>query len=266
MYPNELEISKETQLEKIRENNKVYFNTGFNFLNQHNGIRPNKMHLLVAPTHVGKSTLTNSLISSIIENNEDVKILLYLTEETVEDFKGAISSMNANLEGFNKCVRVMVEDKKMSEEGIRDILEEAIIHFDFDLVFFDNITTSKIYMEKTSDKQAEVSLWLKDLLKATTLFLIAHTNGNNYNSELLDETHIRGSKTITNIAEFLYVMQPIRVNEQMFQYVRILKSRGQPTLNNFFRLAYSHSTRTITHDKPIDFDDFKAVFKLRNKL
>ena len=266
MIKQKLSINPNTKIANIYKQNKVHWFSKFNFINQHNGIRPNKMHLFIAPTHVGKSTLTHSLIIDLIVKNPTAKILLYLTEENANDFEVAISNFAENYEAISNQVTVMVEDKFKSDDEIKEYIETATMHDDFDLLFIDNITTSKLYMDKKTSTQSTIAIWLKSLLEDTTLFIVAHTNGNNYNTELLDETHIRGSKTITNITEFLYVMQPVRINDNLYQFVRVIKHRGQSPENKFFRLHYNKNKRCIDCDVPVSFDDFKDKFKLRNKL
>jgi hypothetical protein len=259
-------ISTKSSGEKLRIANTTYFHTRFNFIKQHNGLRPNKMHLFVAPTHVGKSTLTHALIDDLIIRNDGMKILLYLTEETLDDFETAISRFVIDGTKINENLTVMVEDKSCSDQEIMESIEDRLMHTEYHLLVVDNITTSKLYMDRKVDVQSTAAVWLKGLLTDTTLFLIAHTASNNYNTELLDETSIRGSKTISNITEFLYVMQPVRLNDSLQQYIRVVKHRGQEPDNKFFSLAYNSRLRTITEDLPCDFETFKSVFKLRNKL
>ena len=266
MYTKQIDINEKTAIKRSLDASKIYFNCKFNFINQHNGIRPNKFHLFVAPTHVGKSTFVHSLIESLIMDNDNIKILLVLTEETIHDFESAISLFIKDFKKINECLRVMVEDSNESEEDIMQYYQEAIEMHNPDIFFIDNITTSKLYISKTPSEQDAVATWLKTLTMKTTLFAIAHTNGNNYNTEMLDETHIRGSKTITNLVEFLYVMQPVRLNDSLYQYIRVIKHRGQSMLNSFFLLDYNKKTRTIKSDRPVEFDDFKSAFKLRNRL
>jgi len=266
MKKHKLNISKENNNKRLFEQGEIYYSTKFNFIYQHNGLRPNKMHLFIAPTHIGKSTLTHALINDLIEKNSEMKILLYLTEETVADFESAIAGFVDNFDEINKRVTVMVEDKTKSDDEIKESIETVIMHDDFDLFVIDNLTTSSLYMDRKVDVQSKAAIWLKGLLEDTTLYIIAHTNGNNYNVELLDETHIRGSKTITNITEFLYVMQPVRINDSLHQFIRIIKHRGQSPKNKFFKLLYNDLKRTITHDRATDFEHLKDVFKQRNKL
>jgi hypothetical protein len=261
-----LNINKEDISNRIIERNKIHIHTRFNFIKQHNGLRPNKMHLFIAPTHIGKSTLAHALINDLVEQNRNIKILLYLTEETVTDFETAIAGFVTNYEKLNKSLTVMVEDKSKDDKQIKDSIETTLFHGNYDLFIVDNLTTSKLYMDRKVDTQSEVSIWLKGLLQETTIFIIAHTTGNNYNTELLDETHIRGSKTITNITEFLYVMQPVRIGDRLTQFIRVIKHRGQSPANKFFRLEYDSQKKTIGSDRPADFEEFKELFRLRNKL
>jgi GTPase SAR1 family protein len=259
-------INADSNAERIKINNTTFFHTRFNFIKQHNGLRPNKMHVFVAPTHVGKSTLTHALIDDLITRNDGMKVLLYLTEETLDDFETAVARFVIDGSKMNKSLTVMVEDKSCTDKEIMESIEDRLMHTDYQLLVVDNITTSKLYMDRKTDIQSSVAVWLKGLLTDTTLFLIAHTASNNYNTDLLDETSIRGSKTICNITEFLYVMQPVRLNDSLKQYIRIVKHRQQEPASKFFQLVYNSRLKTITEDHPCNFEDFKSVFKLRNKL
>lgn len=251
--------------DSLKEQRNVYYKTNFNFILQHNGIRPNKMHLLIAPTGVGKSSLTHSIIDDLINQNENIKILLYLTEETKQDFKNAIVGFGYNSENFNKKLTVMVEDVNLDEEQIKDAIETEVLHNEYDLIIFDNLNTSKLYPDEVK-KQSAAAIWLKTLTKESALYLIAHTSGNNYNTDMLDETNIRGSKTICNLAEFLYVLQPVRINNSLFQFIRIIKHRNQHPKDKFFKLLFCEKTKTIKGDRVSDFEHFKDLFKQRNKL
>lgn len=266
MKAQKLNINTQTITQRKSEQETIYYDTKFDFIRQHNGIRPNKMHLFIAPTHVGKSTLTHALIYDLVKMNKGMKILIYLTEETVKDFETAVSNFVYNFEDVNESISIMVEDKTKTDEEIKNAIETKLFHSKVDLFVIDNITTSKLYLDRKVSVQSDISIWLKSLLTETTLYIIAHTNGNNYNTEILDETHIRGSKTITNITEFMYVMQPISLNDSLFQFVRILKHRGQAVQNKFFKLSYNDKLRTIEHDRVSDFKHFKEVFTQRNRL
>jgi hypothetical protein len=121
-------------------------------------------------------------------------------------------------------------------------------------------------MDKKTSQQSEIAMWLKDFTKNTTLFIIAHSNGDGYEDKFLNENDIRGSKSITNLVEFLYILQPIRVGDKLFQFVNIIKHRGQNISGKFFRLFYSHELKSFDRDLKIEFKDIKEVFKQRNTL
>jgi len=265
MYTEEIIIDRELIAKHKDKNETIYFNSKFNFLNQHNGIRPNKMHLLIAPTHVGKSTLVHSIIDSTVVDNNNISVMLYLTEETTDDYISAISHFVDGDEIKGK-IRCMVEDKTETDESIKKAITQAIDMHKPKIFFIDNVTTCKLYQDRGTEKQSETAMWLKSLLKKTTLFIVAHTNGNDYNKEMLNENHIRGSKTITNITEFMYVLQPIKLNNTLYQYLRIIKHRGQSMRDNFFLLIWDGKSRTMSGDMPKNFDDFKELFSVRNKL
>ena len=261
-----LNTTKKTMEERDAINNTLFYDTKFNFLKQHNGIRPNKFHLFIAPTGVGKSTLTRSLIYDMLEKNKDMRIFLYITEETIEDFETATCRFLGGFNQFGGRLEIGVEKKELTEEGVKEDIENYVFHNDYDLFIIDNITTSKIYLGKPPNIQDEAAMWLKGLLRDTTLFVIAHTNGNEYDKSLMDESHVRGSKSITNLVEFLYILQPIRLNDSLYQFVRIIKSRNQEPLNKFFKLIYNSKERSIDRDSPRNFEEFKMLFKQRNTL
>lgn len=265
MRVENLEFNPDNARKSLAEQRKVYFETKFNFIRQHNGIRPNKLHLFIAPSGVGKSSVTQALIDDLILKNKEMKILLYLTEESKEDFRNAMTAFTYNHKEINQRVHVMREDITKSEKEIKDSLETALFHNDYDLVILDNITTSKLYPDNVRE-QTNTSVWLKSLLPEAALYVIAHTSKNNHNSEMLDETSIRGCKTISNLAEFLYVLQPVRINSSLFQFIRLIKHRGQHPKEKFFKVVFDQQLKAISGDKISSFDDFKEIFKLRNKL
>ena len=98
------------------------------------------------------------------------------------------------------------------------------------------------------------------------VFLIAHTNTDNYGDRFLTETDIRGGKTITNIAEFLYILQPITIGSMLRQFIHIRKHRGQNVDDKFFGLNYNKHIKAIESDFVAPFEKIKESFKLRNKL
>lgn len=266
MYPEQIELDNE-KLKELRSNqHECNFRSKYNFFNEHNGIRNNKMHLLIAPTGAGKSTLIRSVFFDVINNNRDKKILIWLTEETKDEFYSEISNYATDSDVLQN-VRVISElQGYTNEDDTKKLIEEAIDLYDLDLLMVDNITTSNLYMDTSIKNQAELCKWFKGLCKSTALFIVAHTNNNNFNNRLLDENDIRGSRSITNLTEFLYVLQPVRINNSLFQFINIIKHRGQNIDNRFFMLKYNKQSKLFLEDVASTFDDINQLFKQRNKL
>lgn len=262
MFPDKADFSD------LENYNSESLKSRFNFLKQHGGLKSDKMHLLIAPTHSGKSTLTRTLLVDAMIMNPKKKFLLWLTEETKEEF----------LKEFKKCfphdqidpnnLRIFSQQNypETDHDKIKDFIQQCIDENYADFIFIDNITTSSIYVDKGTEKQASIANWLKTISKEVGLFIIAHTNGNDFNNRLLDETDIRGSKTITNLTEFLYVLQPIFINNTTYQFILIKKHRGESVDNKFFRLDYDKRLFSFKEDRVADFDDIAWLFQQRNLL
>jgi GTPase SAR1 family protein len=267
MYASKIELDEE-QIKKYKTNsNKIFFETKLNFLKCHRGIRPNKMHLLIAPTHAGKSTLVRSLLCDYVFRNKDAKVLLILSEETRQDFLTEFSN-TVPVHDVLSNIRVLSE-QDWSDTPIEEFeknINEHINYFGIDLVLFDNITTSKLYNDRSVKEQSAVSTWLKNLTKRTTMFLVAHSLGSDFNNRLLDENDIRGSKTITNLTEFLYILQPVYVGDKIYQFINIKKHRGQEVINKFYQLRYDKHLKAFDTDKAVNFEAIAEIFKQRNQL
>lgn len=244
---------------------KVFFKTKFAFLRSHRGIRKNKMHLLISPTHGGKSTTVRSVLFDIIMNNREKHVLIVLSEETIEEFKIEFSKTFPSHDILENVTLISEQDGAKDIEDTKKIIKEAIELTECDLVIYDNITTSVIYPDDNKTQESS-ALWLKSVSKKTTLFLVAHTNDTSGANKLLTESDIRGSKKLPNLVEFLYVLQPIVVGNKMFQFINIRKNRGQDTDNKLFRLYYNPMLSTFDKDMAVCFEDVKEVFKQRNKL
>ena len=266
MIPHKMDTTDAELALRAAQKKKTYNQSRFKFLSSHRGIRPNKFHLVIAPTHIGKSTLMTAVGVDFVLQNPGKKCLVVKTEESREDFESELSCFIQEHEGIKENLHCLIEDKDLSLGDLKKAYIECIEYYRYDLVIFDNITTSKLYQDRPVGEQGDTANWLKSLLKYTTIFVVAHTNAKDSGSRMLDETDIRGSKTITNLVEFLYVLQPVWVGSRLLQFISIRKNRGQKTENKFFRLHYDHTLMTFTHDTPVEFKDIKQAFKQRNTI
>lgn len=257
-----------------KKRSNVYFPTNYNFLMSHRGHRPGCLHLYLGTSGCGKSTLVRSiLVDSLKFASEDVKILVWLSEEGREDFLFEVSKIIGDSRDKMKQVTVLSElsvvDKIESPQARLEFLFENLMQ-GYDLVIFDNITTSQFYCDKRYDTQADFAIELKHAAEETesAFILVAHTKDGVYDSmnRLIDITDIRGGKSIVNILNFYYIIQRFEINNSFYPTIRILKHRGQRPEHRLYRLVFDPVTEHFSKDVALDFKEFKEAFKERNHL
>jgi archaellum biogenesis ATPase FlaH len=258
------------QLLQYQKNNVDNF-SGLSFIGQHNGFRNGKLHLFLGTAGAGKSTLVRTILNDYLDNNAG-DALVYLSEETLTDFASAI--YQSNFDGIKgRRIQIMSEVDFLVEDGFKmnaDFLFRKLSETDASIIIFDNITTSMLYNDKKPDEQSDFVHKLKVLAHRINkpILLIAHTsaNVNRYSSGLISENDIRGSKSITNYVEFLYILQVFEVGESRISTIRNIKARDQETPNPLHILFYNHKYRIYSVAEPYKFEDFKEAFSKRNKL
>lgn len=245
--------------------NQIFIGSSFEFINQINGLRPGCLHLLLAPTHAGKSTIVFSILRSLFIKNEKIQAQLFLSEEKPIDAKLKFNSMFTNAPKETN-IEIMSElDEKTDQLRLFEYL--GIVQPD--VFIYDNLTTSRFYNDLGAKEQFTFVNKLKKICQENNIALvcIAHTGGqSDFNSKLLDENDIRGSKSITNLAEHLWIMQPMEIGNTKRVFLRVLKHRGYNIKNRLFALNYNLEKQMISYDEPVDFDEFKRIFALRNRL
>ena len=247
---------------------EVHFHSKFGWINSHNGFRRGNMHLLIAGTGAGKSTLTRAIVSDIVLNKENnCTIAVWLSEETVDEYKALFSLSKTSNEKL-LCTEAN------SELEITELSELFFFEWlDFvrpDILIYDNITTSGFYVDKTPSEQAKFATKLKKKLKELKCagIIIAHGDSRQTDQKggLLDINHIRGSKTICNLAEFAYAFQTFSSENSKCTSLRIVKSRSQGVIHSTYLLKFDQTTRSYISDVAIPFSEFKEAYDARNKL
>ena len=266
--------SKITKTEKDllkQDKEKVYFHSNYDFLSCHKGFRPCHIHTILGNAGGGKSTLIRSLIIDVLCNRPAKKVLLWLSEETrlqfltefgysdFEEFKNDNFLIYSEMDAKGKTPRQIFED-----------IEIIVRNKEVDILIYDNITTSKLYMDRTVAEQSAFCTAIKNAASrwAIPVVLVAHTNANiteNY-EKIINMNDIRGGKTLINLSEFFYILQTFYIESDRFMTLRITKHRGFSLKNLIYKLVYSPKARLIALSKNIPFDDFKEAYKQRNKL
>jgi KaiC/GvpD/RAD55 family RecA-like ATPase len=243
----------------------------FNFVNNHNGFRKGCIHTLLGTTGGGKTTAVRSIIRDIVFTNQgEQKVLVWLSEESVSDYKTELSFGLPSHDILNSITFFSENDNQMSGEGYVLALKEYIEENKPDVLIIDNITTSSIYEDKGVREQGRMASAIKALIKKYDIacILIAHTGAevSDNSNRLINENDIRGSKKIVNLSEFLYILQRFQIGSTYYPTLRIRKHRGQQIRDNLFFLRYDQDLRSFTQDLVIDFKTFKEKFKIRNVL
>lgn len=264
------DISEEENNLIVGIGHKRFFNTNLQFLISHNGWRPSNVHTILGVAHGGKSTLVRTILNDIVINNPEEKALIVLSEETNQEFLAEFLHKTPLTKHQKRRVHILSEvdseetipDGKQYFSHLKDYMERREISF----ILFDNITTSKVYMDQKVKEQAIVSKQYKSLAIETdgVVVLVAHTGANP--KELIEMNDIRGSKAIVNLSQFFYILQTIHIGSLWYNTIRILKHRGQELGMDIFKLNYDKTMKMFSQDIPINWDDFKKAWKKRNKL
>jgi len=264
-------IEKEKADRLIRVNEKKDINSMFGFLNSHNGFRKGKTHILLGSSGGGKTSVVRSIIKDfLIQNKGEMTCGIYLSEENVEEFQTEFSRIDIN-RNLLKSLEIFSEiDKPLSEEGLKDKIENYFSINKPDFFIFDNITTSALYLDRKSTIQADFVRWLKIIAKKfeVALLLVAHTGADIVDNcnRMIQMNDIRGSKNIVNFAEFFYILQMFGVKDKKIQTLRIVKHRGQDCITNMYTMQWNNKSREYDRDFQIEFDSFRELWSKRNVL
>lgn len=258
----------ESNIYKIKKE-MVAIKTRLNFLLEHNGLRKGFLHMILGSTGGGKTTLVRSILKDILHNNgDDQKVLLWLSEESADDYKSEMSF--GITKGLDNVTIFSEMDSLRKPDEYMFILSEYIKSETPDVVLIDNVTTSSFYASLRPNDQGEVVLAIKRLAKENNcaVILVAHTRAeaNDNCGRLIHENDVRGGKSISNIVEFLYIMQRFEIGSTMFPTLRLRKARGQDVEKSLFTLGFKKTSKLYEYDISLSFDEFKEKFKMRNTL
>ena len=267
----EINFDKENIKKRKEYKNTVFIKSRFNFLSAHNGLRPGCIHILMGVTSSGKSSLTRAIITDSAKHVSNC-VLVWLSEETTDEYEEEfIYSPDIN-ETIAKKIKMFSEHKIKNKdvEETKEKIVSLIKKHKPRLFVFDNLTTSFLYNDRKVSEQSKFIGFLKEVSAETKVpfLLVAHTGAqiNESYRGIIDESNIRGSKTVGNEAHFFYILQKFTIGNLWAVTLRVKKHRGQDVDNQFYRLVYTKEFRTYTHDLKIDWKEFSSLFKLGNKL
>lgn len=263
------------EIETLKEMNaQVHYNSKYEFLRSHNGYRPSSLHMFLGISGGGKSTLARTLVNDLLKVPSETcpKVMLWLSEETYYSYMEQLSYCDGlmNLDKLIVCSEQDEEFLSLSDTDKKKYFARAVMESGTDIVIYDNITTSHFYADKSTADQLKFATYLKScaIKRDIPIIIFGHTGGSatDFNDRILQPNDIRGSKSIVNLVEFLYVMQQIRSNQSIYSTIRVCKHRSQQVDHFLFLLIYCKDSRFYTRDKQLEFSSFKEMFKARDKL
>jgi hypothetical protein len=251
----------------------------FQFHNRHTGFKKGCLHLLIGARGRGKSTFMMSIIHAALSG---YKVLLYCTEETKIDvnFKlakmGDMDRVRDNLHYISE--RDVIDGDKYDTPV--DAIKDLSLGKGIDLIFFDNITTSRFYSSKPFAVQEDLT---DQFLKFAenfqkVLFIVAHSNSKTGANDLMDDAScIRGSSHITIVAQYIYMFKLFDVTrkatvngaledkEFKLGYVKIDKCRSGEGTGDYFSLVYDKSRDMYYQDSLVKYADYFNAYKDSHK-
>lgn len=256
------------------ESEKTHWPSAFRFLRAHRGHRPGNVHTFLGTAGGGKSTLVRSLLVDAMENmpTQKTKIGVWLSEESRLEFLTEL--YRTGYSDKTKLARVFVTselDRNITgHKNALESLEQFVEENKLDLLLLDNLTTSQIYMDLNPKQQSDAAMNVKKICSSRRVPLLnfMHTSAdvNDNLSRLINPNDVRGSKTIVNLTQFLYIMQTFVIDGHKYQTLRISKHRGQDPEHVMYRLTWVKRARLYCQDSPINFKDFKEAYKKRDTL
>lgn len=262
-----LHFTSDEQAEFEKKQRETHFHSKLGFLNAHNGLRRGSMHLILGTTGGGKSTLIRTILRDLVFCKEsEYQIGVWLSEEDVDEYRSQVA------------YGVPSHDRLLNTSAFSELRENTseLLFFEWiemnhpDVLIFDNITTSKFYNDKSVSDQGRFVTKLKTITKKLNMatIVVAHTDAKATDAmgRLININDIRGSKTITNLVEFAYVLQRFEVGSGFFPTIRIVKHRSQDLIHGLYSLQYQKETRAFSSDLAIEFEKFKEMYDARKKL
>jgi hypothetical protein len=257
---------------RVELNQTSYFKSNFNFLKAINGLRPGELHMILAPSGAGKSTLMRSILLDINESGSSV--LLWLTEESSNQFKTAMSYSKTSLTNVSLFSEV---DNGFFERNIEPI-RQALNTLKPDIFILDNLTASVSYELLRPAQQTVYIIELKKMCYEMGIpFLIfGHTNMGeaDLRGREIGLNDIRGGKGVAMLFEFVYTLQSFQVDAGLdaqtgvqklkrINKLSLIKNRTQLPESINFILNFNRLERRYNRDIALGVGDMKKLWKER---
>lgn len=265
-----MEIKKFRSAEEVakyrEENERQLFNSRFSFLNEHKGLRKPYSHGLIGTSGSGKSAVVKAIIA---DTAETTKVFCYLTEETVIEYQLDLEELGARMDNIVFLEERDIEFKNYANKrSIIDSMFEKIVENNCEVLFFDNLTTSKLYEPLKPHLQGELFQHIQNkcLVSDVGFFYVGHTKqgiSDNHRA-LIDGEDMRGSSYPFMLSQYFYILQRFITKEGKYPFIHLRKHRGHKIENSYFLLNYKEGL--YYDDRKTDFSIINQYYKERNYL
>jgi hypothetical protein len=262
----------EKMVETVEMQKKQHWPTRFGFLSETKGLRRGYITGILGTTSAGKSTLLKSIV---VDTCKVEKVLVYLSEETGDDYSTGIACVDSNFNGDNIY---FFSEKIMSREDRQTHFKNAVTGFDFlkdkiirsncPVVFIDNLTTSAVYKTIGVNAQEHFIAAIGNLAQELNIAIVylLHTDSRitEGNRNFIEGENVRGNKQAFIGADYFYIMQRFPVGNTFFCFIRIRKHRFSPIKNIYYKLHYENYH--YEKDSILSFETINESFSMRNYL
>lgn len=275
LYEDSFCFGSEEEIKLYEEEiNSSGFISKYAFLRAHKGLKNGNIHTFIGTSGGGKSTLSRTLILDALDNikSKDEKIVIWLSEEKTEDYVLQLYKSGISFDILKNYLKIYseIDNAGKNSKQILDRIKFVLNNNRAIAFFYDNITTSMEYASGTVSIQDNFFADLKKLCVSSCIpfVIFAHTNAKiNENYEgIIDQNDIRGSKAPAMLSEFFYIMQSFYIKNERFNTIKITKNRGLNITNRLYLLNYMADMFIFNTDKQLDFEEFKEIWKERNRL
>ena len=153
-----MDLDPNEAVERIKYLKEFQFaETRFHFINDHYGLRPGNIHLLMGTSGKGKSTLARSIMLDVARFH---KVFFLTSEEEERDVKDRFHLSKTHPDLVKNITHyrdtdLMTGIEPGDVEGFLSVLSWHMLAADSEILFYDNLTASLYYETLTPTMQAK---------------------------------------------------------------------------------------------------------------
>lgn len=238
----------------------------FKFLISHYGLRPGLAHGVLGTPGSGKSTLVKSMVADTAIN---MKCLIYLTEEEIREYQGKLDVLKCNMDNV-----VFLREKDIDTNNYPTLdtllmyLFEEMLGAGIQALFWDNLTTSKIYEALKPNMQGYFFSKMQAFCSDNSIIFVyvAHTKQgiSDNHRQMIEGEDMRGTAYAFTQSPYFYIFQRFTIDTKVYAFVHVRKHRFHELEHKHFLLNFKEG---IYHDdRQLEFSALNEFFKQRNYL